>query len=352
MWRCSALVAVLAVTTALGESPATAATPTVARLVGQTIITGVSGRAPSPELLARVRAGQVGGVVLFARNIGTTAELSRLVALLQAAADEGGNPPLLVAIDQEGGSVRRLRDGPPTRSAATMGRAGDAAAVEAEGAATAGYLRNRGINVDLAPVLDTPVNGSSFLGTRAFGTNRWLNAKLGAAFVAGLQGGGVAATAKHFPGLGTAARSTDGAPVMIETKAPLLDRRLLPFERAIAADVKLVMLSSAGYRAYDTSGRPAVLSRPIVTGLLRERLAFEGVVISDAMEAAALGARRAAAVGALRAGVDVLLYTNERSSAAGYEEVLAAVGAGTLRLATLRTSAARVAALKDWLGQQ
>jgi beta-N-acetylhexosaminidase len=339
----------LTVALAFALAPTGAATPAedgIARVVGQSIMTGMNGRTPSAELLARIRAGQVGGVILFAHNVGTPDEVARLVATLQSAAAAGGNPALLVAVDQEGGAVKRLPDGPPDRSAAAIGRDGSPTAARQQGEATAAYLRRLGIDVDLAPVLDTPGSGPTFLGSRAFSRNRWLNARLGAAFVEGLQAGGVAATAKHFPGLGTARRSTDAAPVVLATPKPVLDRRLVPFTRAIDAGAKLVMVSSAGYAAYDASGRPAVLSRPIVTGLLREQLGFDGVVISDAMEAAALRSRPHAAVGALAAGVDVLLYTSERTSAAGYREVLAAAREGRLELAS---RGARIAALKGWL---
>src|SRR5262245_30903793 len=189
---------------ASGGRAAPAAPPTIAQLVGQSIMTGMSGREPSRELLARIRAGEVGGIVLFARNIGSPAQVSRMIARLQAAAAAGGNPPLLVAVDQEGGAVKRFPDGPPDRSAATLGLEGSAAEAESEGRATAAYLTRLGIDVDLAPVLDTPVSASSFLGSRAYSLDPGLNAELGAAFLQGLQQGGVAATAKHFPGLGTA----------------------------------------------------------------------------------------------------------------------------------------------------
>lgn len=353
-WRSSAALAasgVALVTFASAAASGARPAQTVERLVGQSIVTGVNGRVPSPDLLARIRAGQVGGVVLFARNVGTTPELSRLVAELQAAATEGGNPPLLVAVDQEGGSVRRLPAGPPDRSPAAMGREDSAAVAESQGRATAVYLKQRGIDVDLAPVLDTPVSGSSFLGSRAFGHDRHVNARLGAAFVRGLQSAGAAATAKHFPGLGTASVSTDRREVVLHTRKGILDGRLLPFKCAISAGVKLVMASNAGYTAYDPTGLPAVLSRPIVTGLLRERLGFEGVVISDAMEAPGPGSRHGAAVAARAAGVDLLLYTNERTSAAAYDELLAAAREGTLASGPLRSSAARVAALKRWLAR-
>jgi beta-N-acetylhexosaminidase len=123
----------------------------------------------------------------------------------------------------------------------------------------------------------------------------------------------------------------------------------VPFARAIDAGVKVVMVSNAGYSVYDPTAVPAVVSRPIVTGLLRERLGFRGVVISDAMEAPGPSGRPHAAVSAITAGVDVLLYAREGSSAAGYTDAVAAARSGALPLRVLRRAAARVAALKRWV---
>ena len=172
---------------------------------------------------------------------------------------------------------------------------------------------------------------------------------MGKSFIQGLQGGGVAATAKHFPGLGTARTSTDDSAVVLTTSRRSLAARLPPFEQAIGAKVDLVMVSNAGYAAYDPTGTPAVLSRPIVTGLLRQQLGFSGVVISDALEAPGPASRSDAAVRAVNAGVDVLLFTNERDSAAAYSKLVAAIGSGSLPLATLQASSARIAALKSRL---
>ena len=346
-------VAALAVAAAVAAALPAAALPTArrsaARLAGQSIMPGMNGTAPSSSLRARIRAGQVGGVILFGGNFDGTAALARLVSRLQAAAAAGGNPPLLIALDQEGGAVRRLPDGPPDKSATELGQDGSASEVAREGSATAAYLRRFGVDVDLAPVLDTPTSPANFIGTRVFSRDRRLNAELGAAFVRGLQRGRVAATAKHFPGLGTAPLSTDTNRVVLDTPRGALDARLAPFARAIGAGVKLVMVSNAGYRAYDRSGIPAVLSKPIVTGLLRGRLGFAGVVISDAMEAPGPSASRTAPSTAIAAGVDVLLYTSESASADGYAELVRSAGTGTLP--ALERSAARIAALKQWLAR-
>src|SRR6185436_2251339 len=123
---------------------------TLAKLVGQTVMGRVDGTSATPAFLARVRRGEVGGVIIFGNSFTSLAGLRSLIASLQKAAKDGGNPPLLIATDQEGGIVKRLPDGPPTLSAREMG-AGTAAAARAQGAATGRYLHGLGIDVDLAP---------------------------------------------------------------------------------------------------------------------------------------------------------------------------------------------------------
>ena len=307
----------------------------------------MSGTAPSAELLARVRAGEVGGVIFFARNVASTASVASFAAALQHAAADGGNPPLLVSVDQEGGAVRRL-PGPPDVSEAAVGTTAKA---HADGVATGAYLHGAGVNVNFAPVLDTPESAHNFLGTRAYSRDAQLNAQLGAAFVEGVQAAHVAATAKHFPGLGTAAANTDVEHVYIRAAKWKLDHGLLPFRAAVNAGVKLVMISNAGYAAYDASGLPAVLSQPIVTGLLRVSLGYGGAVISDAFEAPGPSSRPHPGATALNAGVDLLLYTSEPTGADGYGALLAAAQAGLVSHAALAAANARIAALKHWLAQ-
>jgi beta-N-acetylhexosaminidase len=309
-------------------------------------MTGFAGTQPSAELLARIRRGEVGGVIFFGGNLPSATAAGALVRRLQAAAQAGGNPRLLIAVDQEGGPVRRLPDGPPEDAPAQMTSAAQAGA---EGAAAGKFLHALGIDVDLAPVLDTPSSAHNFLGSRAFSRDPQRNARLGAAFLRGLQQNGVAATAKHFPGLGTADANTDSNHVWITTPKPALDARLAPFVAAVKAGVELVMVSNAGYRAYDASGLPAVLSRPIVSGLLRDRLGFDGLVISDALSAPGPSSRTHASVRAIGAGVDVLLYTSESGGKAAFAELLAAARSGELPRERLEAANEQIAALKERL---
>ena len=197
--------------------------------------------------------------------------------------------PLLLMVDQEGGPVKRL-PGAPRRSPPEIAATGDPATALDEGKATAATLREAGMNVDLAPVLDVPRPGGALAAEgRGFGASPAQVAVVRDALRARPARGGVAATAKHFPGFGAAEVNTDAAAVRIDVPASEL-RRIdqAPFRWAIDAGVDLVMLSSAVYPALDP--RPAVLSRRIATGELRDRLGFRGVSISDDLQTPAFGA--------------------------------------------------------------
>src|SRR4051812_4647955 len=183
----------------LVASPAPARVP-LTRLVGAKVVGAVDGTAPSRALLRRVRRGELGGVVLSGTNVASGAQLRGLTRRLRRAARAGGAAGFLIAIDQEGGSVRRLA-GPPRRSPVEIGRRGSRRVARGEGRATGRLLRRLGIGVDLAPVLDVG-RRRSFMASRAFGRTPRRVARLGPEFAVGLQQRGTAATAKHFPGLG------------------------------------------------------------------------------------------------------------------------------------------------------
>lgn len=311
-----------------------ASTPSLRKAVGRKIMTAFNGTAPSPALLARVRRGEVGGIILFGGNV--SANLGSAIAALQRAARAGGNPPLLIATDQEGGEVRRIPNAPPATAPASMTSANAAG----QGSATGNALARLGINVDLAPVAD--VNHGSFLGDRSFGSSP---AKVGAAacrFASGLEGAGVHATLKHFPGLGRTTRNTDLGAVSVGASGQALGVDLAAYAQC-ARQTSFVMLSNATYPALDPSG-PAVFSSAIIKGLLRGQFGFHGVTISDTLGAPGV-ASPTTAVRASRAGVDVLLYTDEAVSARAYQRVLAAVRSGQLSKASVLASARRIRAL-------
>jgi beta-N-acetylhexosaminidase len=199
-------------------------------------------------------------------------------------------------------------------------------------------------------VLDVPSSSASFLGSRAFGRDPARVERVGVAFASGIQSGRAAATAKHFPGLGTAAGNTDLGDVTILSSRVELRRRLMPFAAAVRSGIKLVMVSNARYPALDRSGRPAVLSQPIVTGLLRQKLGFGGVTITDTLAAPSVRQYTRVPIRAVRAGIDILLYSDhEQDSAYAYSQLRQAVQSGRMHRATLEVSFARIIALKSWL---
>ena len=306
----------------------------LSRAVGRKIMTAMDGRFPSRALRARVRKGQVGGVILFGPNVGPN--LRGAIAALQRESRAGGNPPLLIAVDQEGGEVKRLESLPPARPAAQM----TAGVAGPEGTATGRALLLRGINTNLAPVAD--VNHGSFLGSRSFGSDADEVASAACAFAGGLQAAGANATLKHFPGLGRTTQNTDLGAVTVSAPASALRADLEPYRRC-GAQTRLVMLSNATYPALDPSG-PAVFSRKIVTGLLRGEIGFKGVTISDTLAAPGV-ASSTTAVRASRAGIDVLLYVDERTSERGYRSLLRAAEDGRVSRTSVRASAARIDAL-------
>jgi beta-N-acetylhexosaminidase len=333
-WLPSSVVAALAL-----AAPA-AATP-LHRLAGETVITALAGP-PHASFLAQVRDGDVGGVILVG-HWASRAQMADVTHTLQAAACERG-APLLLAVDQEGGPMRRMPWAAPAESARSLGTAG-AAHVQSEAHAAAAALRRAGIAIDFAPVADTQLSPASFLGSRTFSTDPAVVGPLAAAFVRGLQAGGVAGTAKHFPGLGAATANTDDHVVRVRRV------RLQPFRDAIAAGVKLVMMSNASYPQLDPSGRPAVFSRTIVTKLLRGSLGFDGVVVTDALDAPTPNATPHAPARAIGAGVDLLLYTGGSAARRGYESLLADATHNAQLRAQVATAVERIRALKSWLGE-
>jgi Glycosyl hydrolase family 3 N terminal domain len=195
----------------------------------------------------------------------------------------GWPAPLLIAVDQEGGVVKRL-PGPPTAAPSEMKSAG---AARAQGLATSRYLRGLDINADLAPVLDVPTGPSAFIFSRAFSTSPSVVATRGVSFAQGVLAGGAVAAGKHFPGLGRLTKSTDSASVTVLASRAALARDLIPFKRAIAAGIPAIMVGTAIYPAYGDHV-PAAYSPSIVVKLLRGALHFRGVTLSDDLDTAAV----------------------------------------------------------------
>lgn len=318
------------------------------QLAGQRLVAGLSGTSVPPRLRAAIVAGRLAGVVLFAENFPSRAAGRRLVRQLQAIPRPRAlRAPLLVMVDQEGGQVVRL-SGAPSASAQEMGERGGGFS-RRQGRLTAANLREVGVGVDLAPVLDVGRPGGVIAETeRSFGSNPRQVATTAVPFARGLEAGGVVATAKHFPGLGAASENTDFAVQEINlSKARLRLVDETPYEAYVRAGGRMVMLSTAIYPAF--SQVPAAFTRAIATGELRRRLGFRGVSITDALETAAVdafGGPGRAGVGAARAGVDLLLFTDLAGAEAAHRALLAGLRAGKLDRAEFLRAAERVLGLR------
>ena len=359
LWPPVVLLALLACT-GCGEaavrqvSDRRAAASDVEHAVGQMLMTHMSGLAASPRLLGRIRRGEVGSLILYGENIDSDRQVLRLTRSLQRAAAAGGNPPLLIGTDQEGGSVKRLPGAPPTISARQMGSSAHPRSVaRAQGLATAAHLRRLGINLDFAPVADIPSSSDNFLGDRAFGSaGRVVQGATG--FAEGLAKGGVAASAKHFPGLGLAGRlDSDFSIVSIGAPAARLRAGYAPYTAMSSAGPSvspLVMVSDAAYPALDPSGAPAVLSRKIVRGELAAAGFASRLVITDDLEVPLVRRYPGAALRAVLAGDDILMYAQRESgSERAYRSILASASGGTDARAAVLAAAAKVEQLKRTL---
>lgn len=351
------LVIALGASLVAGLSPITASAsgPTLAQLIGQKLVVRMDGTTtPSAALLARIRLGQVGGVILFGSNITTPTALVALTTKLRHAAAAGGQPPLLIAVDQEGGPVKRIPWIPPTLSAPQMGAIARASVANAQGASTGAALHSLGIDVDFAPVADVPASTASFMyrAGRTFSFSAPRTAALADAFATGLESKGVVPTMKHFPGIGFATRNTDVYVDTITASAAALAPGLLPYRTAIGHHLPMIMLSNATYPAYDAHNA-AGWSHAIGTTLLRNELGFTGVTITDSLDgtAAARGLwTRVLAVSAARAGTDMILTTGSELSTSGvYATLMRQAEEGLIPLSTLRASYARILALKAGL---
>jgi beta-N-acetylhexosaminidase len=305
------------------SAPSPAPTPSAAitlspeQMAGQRVIYSYTGLTPPASLLWLIGHGEAAGVVFFADNISSDAQIAMVIRTLKQADASPQNPvgaPLLLMTDQEGGQVRRL-PGAPLFSEKQIGEsAGPAAAATWAGTGAGRNLRAVGMNVNLAPVLDVYRQTGDFddqLG-RSYSTSPDVVSELGADFIRAQQSQGVAATAKHFPGLGAAARSqnTDAGPVTLTlSSSTIRSVDESPFRAAIAAGVKLIMASWAVYPSLDGS-RPAGLSSVVVQGELRRRLGYHGVTITDSLKAKALlafGTFADRAELAAGAGMDLIL---------------------------------------------
>jgi len=332
------------------------------QLAGQRVIYSYSGLNPPASLISLIQHGEAAGVIFFGQNISSRAQIAGVIKRLEQADASPLNPvraPLLLMTDQEGGQVRRL-PGQPYLSEKQIGakplsQAKTLATQAGRGAAA--NLRGVGMNVNLAPVLDVYRKAGDFDDQfgRSYSMRPAVVSALGANMIRAQQAGRVAATAKHFPGLGAAAaaQNTDIRPVTLNL--PLATIRSLdeaPFKTAVSAGVRLVMMSWATYPSIQT--RPAGLSPKVVQGELRSRLKFTGVTITDALEAGALksyGTTQNRTLLAAQAGMDLILASaqNVTQGQQARGALAAAYSKGTLNRQAFLASVNRVIALRRGL---
>jgi beta-N-acetylhexosaminidase len=316
----------------------------IADAAGRVIAVGIPGPALDATTTEALEAIGPGAVVLFRRNVETPEQLDALVDALHRLPSRP-----LVAIDHEGGSVSRF--GPPFTAfptAAELGRAGVDSA-RAVGEAIGRELASVGIDVDFAPVLDVGAGDAAFIGDRAFSSDARRVAELGLAFAAGLTAAGVLPCGKHFPGHGaTATDSHHERPVVMRSRAEILERELVPFRAAVDAHVPMLLSGHVVYPALDPE-RIATLSPVIATTLLRHEIGFRGVLWSDDLSMRAVSDHLPipdAAVAAIAAGVDGVLNVHDlEPGRRAKEQLLAAVESKALPAQRLREAADRIAAV-------
>ena len=335
-------------------------TLTLEHAVGQKMLAAFKGYEPSAELLNLLARAQIGGVTLFrSLNVRDPRQVRELTTALQEAAAKSGQPPLLVGADQEGGQLLAIAGTTPFPGNMALGATRSPELARRAGFAVGRELAAMGINVNYAPVCDVNVNPQNpVIGTRSFGEDPVQVGFFAAATIEGLQEAGVAATAKHFPGHGdTATDSHYGTPVLPFSEERLDRVELPPFKAAISAGARLIMTAHIALPGL-TGGLdvPATLSPEIMRTLLRDRLGFRGVTISDAMNMGAMEEGLGLVVdciGAAAAGVDLLLLADcGEGFAAVYAAVLQAARRGLLAQRETVESAQRVLDLKSWISQQ
>jgi beta-N-acetylhexosaminidase len=300
---------------------------------GQLLMVGIPG--PRMDEVARelVRDLRVGGIILFARNIESPAQVWELTRDLQREALAATGRPLLLAVDQEGGRVQRLK-APFTLipAARELGAHSTPAEVERLARQVARELALVGLNVNLAPVLDVPRSPACPQWDRAYSSDPETAAIYAVAAIRGYLSGGVIPVAKHFPGLGDTLADSHEVLPRAQSSDPQRETDLLPFRQAVATGVPMVMTAHLRVPAWDK--RPATLSPVALQDWLRRRLGFDGVIITDDLEMGGISASRAAPQGAreaLAAGADLLLICNNWQAARETAHLLAADGSLALR---------------------
>lgn len=327
----------------------------LAEQIDQVLLLGFDGTTPTAPILDEVSERKLGGVIVRAENFTDQVQLATLTGSIRAAGLRGGAPQVagpayapLIAAAQEGGAYRSFETMPPALTELEVGDSGSIALAERWAREAGEALRAAGIDLNLFPVADVATLDSP-LADRAFSDDPALTAALTAAAVRGCRAARIICAALHFPGLGAASQDTNQGPATVALDIAGLDQRdLEAFRAAFAEDVPAIVLSHAFYSAYDAV-TPGSLAEPIATELLRDRLDYEGVAITDDLGAGAIRAGYSvsqAAVAALGAGADLLQIAAPEDQRGVREALAEAVESGLVSEARLAEAAGRVLELK------
>jgi len=317
--------------------------------VGQLFQVGFAGKEPTPEIERMILEYKIGGIILFSRNITGPEQIAALTRNLQKITKH----PLLVSTDQEGGPVNRIQGLTHFPSNMVLGAGDDANLARLQGQAMGRELRACGINMNLAPVLDVNNNPANpVIGVRSYGEDPEVVARLGCAFISGLQEEGVASCGKHFPGHGdTEIDSHLALPVIEHGRERLEKVEFFPFRRAIAEDLESIMTAHVFFPAIaEKEDLPATLSRNVLTGLLREEMGFTGLIVTDCMEMKAISdnfGTTPGAIQAIAAGADMVLISHDHNlQVEAIRGVLEAIREGIISEERINSAVGRVLSLK------
>jgi beta-N-acetylhexosaminidase len=327
--------------------------------VAQLFVMSFYGTALNEADLDLLNQWQVGAIVLLPSNIENPGQLTRLSNSIQNTLLENGGTPAFIAVDQEGGIIAHLDEGftrwpVPSLLTATQ----NPQLAYQSGQALADEMLAVGINMNLAPVADLHSNRANpIIGRRSFGSDAALVSPIISSFIEGMQDNGVMATVKHFPGHGdTTSDSHLGLPELSSTEFDLANRELIPFAAAIDAEVGAVMVAHIYFSEIDASPIPASFSENIITGILREDMAYEGIVITDALDMDAIDtvySPSESAIMAIEAGNDFVLlgaHISQNAQAQAMQAVVDAVRSGQIPESRIDESVRRVLSAKERFG--
>ena len=305
---------------------------TLMEKVGQMMMPFFYGSVITPEIEELISDWHIGGVILFtwSKNLESPEQTARLTNQLQEAAMRDKGIPLLVSIDQEGGRVKRIVGGTDFPGNMALGATRSKEHAYSAGRIMGSEIKAIGANINFAPVLDVNSNPlNPVIGDRSFGEDPDMVSELGTAYIKGLRDEGVIATGKHFPGHGdTSVDSHTGLPVVAYDAETLKEVHLKPFQAAIDGGLDAIMTAHIIVNAIDPE-YPATLSGPVLTGLLREGMGFNGVIISDAMMMAAIseffGPMENAVIKTINAGSDIVLMPQSKDWTSSVKNVISTV---------------------------